>query len=107
MWYKSFDIYVQASRAPEPFATTVVEAAFCKRAIVATDTGGTSEFVENGKTGILVKPTVTALQEGLERVIEDSVLRQKLGQNAYLKASQFFSEEAITRTLENIYTFYK
>jgi len=57
-----------------------LEAMSSGRPIVASDTGGLPEIVENMKTGILVPPgDPRALSEALLKVIGDEVLAAKLG----------------------------
>ena len=103
-WYKTFDIFVHASTEPEPFATTVIEAAFSHLSIIATNTGGTGEFIENNFNGLLVMPNVDQLKEAIFRLIKDGDLRKSLGENAYRKVVSGFSEEEITAKLEEVYS---
>lgn len=102
-WYKIFDIFVHASIEDEPFATTVVEAAFSGLPIVATNTGGTAEFIEDGKNGLLVKPKKESLVEALTMLITDEGLRKRFGKAALQKASLGFTEEKITKEFERVY----
>lgn len=101
--YKLINIFVLPSKEPEPFATNVIEAAFAKLPIIATNIGGTGEFIKNNKNGLLIKHNDTnAIYKALLRLIEGRDLREKLGKNAYLDA-QNFSEEKLARKLEKIY----
>ena len=102
-WYRTFDIFVHASIEDEPFATTVVEAAFAKLPMVATNTGGTKEFVDEGVTGLLISPGKQNMAEALEALIKDAGLRQRLGEAAYEKANRGFTEQKITEEFERVY----
>lgn len=102
-WYRTLDIFVHASIEDEPFATTVVEAAFAKLPIVATDTGGTWEFVDDGVNGLLIKPEKESMVLVLKTLIESEDLRRRLGEAAYEKASWGFTEEKITKEFEQVY----
>ncbi|MCA9392336.1 glycosyltransferase, partial [candidate division WWE3 bacterium] len=86
LWYKSFDVYVHASVGDEPYATTVIEAAFAKTPIIATNTGGTAEFIVNESTGLLIEPNVQELKTALVRTVNDADLRKNLADNAYERA---------------------
>jgi glycosyltransferase involved in cell wall biosynthesis len=63
----------------EGFALPPAEAAACGCAIVATDSGGIRDFVENGVTGLLSPPRDSAaLAEHLSRLLENESLAAKL-----------------------------
>lgn len=103
VWYKVFDVFVHASIKDEPFATTVIEAALAGLPIVATDTGGTAEFIENNVNGLLVKPEEGCMAEALEKLIDNKSLRSKLGASAHQKAQNNYTETKITKELEKVY----
>jgi len=63
-----FDVYVSSS-IKESFGITLLEAAFCKKAVVATRVDGIPEIVVAGKTGLLVTPNVE---------IHERLLRQEV-----------------------------
>lgn len=74
------DIVVSASREPESFGRTVVEAQAMERPVIATAHGGSMETVEPGETGLLVPPgDPTSLARGLHTLLADHTLRQQLG----------------------------
>jgi glycosyltransferase involved in cell wall biosynthesis len=61
----------------------------CGRAIVATEPGF-SEYVENGKDGILMKPhDVRSLTDSIRYLMEDEKARKRLERNARKKAIQY------------------
>jgi L-malate glycosyltransferase len=65
------DVVVQASTR-EGMPVSLLEAARMCRPIVATDAGGTREFVIDGQTGLLVPPAdPNALAAALERLLAD------------------------------------
>lgn len=74
------DIVVSASREPESFGRTVVEAQAMERPVIATAHGGSMETVDPGETGLLVQPgDATSLARGLHTLLADRTLRQQLG----------------------------
>ena len=103
LWYKTFNIFVQASVSAEPFATTVIEAAFARLPIVATNTGGTPEFIEDEKNGLLVEPEKESMVSALTKLVNDEALRKRLGEAAFQKASSGYTEEKITKEFERVY----
>lgn len=101
--FKSLDVFVLTSEKPEPFATTVVSAAQAKIPIIATNIGGTVEFIKPGETGLLYEPgNAIQLEEQILKMFSDKKLKNKLVYNAYSRA-QAFTEEKINSQLELIY----
>jgi len=74
----------------EGFALPPAEAACCGCAIVATDSGGIADFVEDGQTGLLSPPKdPEALAENLCRVLDNEQLRLKLAEAAERRLRTF------------------
>lgn len=52
----------------EPLGNTIIEAGFCKKAVIATYVDGIAEIIENGNEGILLEPkrevSITSLPKG-------------------------------------------
>jgi glycosyltransferase involved in cell wall biosynthesis len=64
----------------ENLGLTPLEAMSCARPVVASDTGGLPEIVEDGKTGLLVPPgDPMALSKGILTLTQDEDLAKKLG----------------------------
>lgn len=78
-WVLAADVVVNPSYT-EGLPTTVLWAAACGRAVVATDVGGTPEVISDGETGMLVRPRdVEALRAALEALAGDPSRRSRLG----------------------------
>jgi glycosyltransferase involved in cell wall biosynthesis len=87
------DVVVNPSYT-EGLPTTVLEAAFLGRAVLATDVGGTDEVLKDGRSGILVAPRdINSLARQLERLLRDPLLRQQLGSAAQIDVKNRFSWE--------------
>ncbi len=100
--FAALDVFVSASRV-EPFGLVIAEAFASGCAVVATETDGATEIIEDGKTGKLV-PVENPFELGkaVGELLSDESLRQKLGDNAQ-KAAQKFSVERMTAETVNIY----
>ncbi len=76
------DLVVQSS-IREGMPVSLLEAARACRPIVATDAGGTREFITDGETGLLVAPKdVERLAIAMRRLISDGTLAARLAAGA-------------------------
>lgn len=74
----------------EPFGQVAVEAMRAGAPVIATDTGGLSDVVDDGVTGLLVPPGDSpALVAALRRLIDDAPLRSRLGAAGRDRAARF------------------
>jgi glycosyltransferase involved in cell wall biosynthesis len=85
----------------EGLPKALIEAAACARAIVTCDVPGCREVVRDGDNGLLVAPrTVPALAQALRRLIEDNVLRARMGARGRERAvAEFSIDRVIADTL--------
>ena len=92
----------------EPFGRVVVEALASSCPIVASQSGGIPEIVEDGYTGFLVPPRdVEALANALLKLSQDTNLRKQMGMRAPASARRFDVEphaRLFERTYEAILT---
>lgn len=100
-YLNAFDVFISSS-VKEGLSYTILEAMRAGIPIIATEVGGTPEMIEDGQTGLLVKPEDhQALADGIVKLTSHNVLREKLGTNAKMKAeTNFTSEEMINKTKE-------
>jgi len=88
----------------EGLPKSLLEAAACGRALVATDVPGCREVVVHGETGLLVPPRdPRALADALQRLAEDAALRRRLGAAARERAVRCFSEQQVVRATLDLY----
>jgi len=74
-YYRMSDIFVRPSRS-EGLGNVFLEAMGAGLPVVATQVGGIVDFLEDGKTGIAVRPNDPEdVARGIERLIEDRALR--------------------------------
>jgi glycosyltransferase involved in cell wall biosynthesis len=85
------DIFLMTSIA-EGTPLVILEAMSMGIPVVATDVGGISEQVANGKTGIVVPPKdVNAIAEAVLYLLENDEIRKQYGINARERIVKFFS----------------
>jgi N-acetyl-alpha-D-glucosaminyl L-malate synthase BshA len=88
----------------ESFCLSILEAMTFGCPAVSTRVGGVPEVVEDEVTGLLVPFDDTdALTAAIERMIDDTVLRKRLGEAARGDAKARFAVEAIVPKYENLY----
>lgn len=100
-----FDIFALATRQ-EASGTVYVEAEACGIPVIGTDVGGVSEMMRNGVTGMLVPVSdQAALTAALKRLIDDPVLRRRMGEAGYrmVREEGVFSPERLAETTEGLY----
>jgi glycosyltransferase involved in cell wall biosynthesis len=103
VWRRA-EICVWPAQARQALPRTLLEAAACGRALVATDPGGGCIFVRNEIEGLVVSAgDATALGTALERLARDANLRQRLGTAARLRVLQGFTEAHVKEALRGAY----
>jgi glycosyltransferase involved in cell wall biosynthesis len=81
--YAAADVVAVPSIIPDSLSRVILEAMTAGRPVVGTQVGGTPELVEDGVTGLLVKPhDPVGLARALERLLLDGPLRLRLGEQA-------------------------
>jgi glycosyltransferase involved in cell wall biosynthesis len=88
---KVTDIFVNPSYN-EGLPTSILEAGVCRRAIIATSVGGTLEIITPEQSGIIINPYSTKeLKNALKKLLDNSELRKRLGENARIEIEQKFN----------------
>jgi glycosyltransferase involved in cell wall biosynthesis len=88
----------------EGLPKSLLEAASSGRAIVTTDVPGCREVVRDGDNGILVEARNSkALADGLQRLLVDPVLRQRMGQRGRERVMSEFSQEIVVSRVMSVY----
>jgi len=100
--FQSSDIFVCPFIEPH-FARGVIEASAQGLPIIANDIGGVNELVIPNETGYLYK-NETQFQEFCEKLGEDKIKRQKMGEKGIKLAKKDFN---ITNNLKKTFDFYK
>jgi glycosyltransferase involved in cell wall biosynthesis len=87
----------------EGIPLSLIEASYCGVPIVATKVGSVSDVVVDGTNGLLVEPTVDGLVRGIEQVLNDEQLRNRLGTAGRTLARERFSIAAAQERHREMY----
>lgn len=97
------DVLVHCSTTPEPFGQVVVEGMAAALAVVSTDVGGPAEVIDDGRTGILVRPGDPGeLAAVLRRLAADPEGRHRLGAAAH-DASLAYEVENVAAPFDAVF----
>ena len=97
------DIFILPSMR-EGLPTVVLEAMSFGLPVIATDVGGTSELIINGKTGFLIKTSdVDSLIKRLSILIENELLRKIMGKSGRKLVEKKFSLKQMISSIEQKY----
>lgn len=88
----------------ESFSYTILESAMLKKTAVSSNVGGISDLIDHGENGFLFEPgDYNMLAEYIMKLIDDSKLRQEMGQKLHDKARAKFSLQNMVKTQLEIY----
>ena len=98
----SSDILVHCSLR-EGLARVLPQAMLCGKPAVSFDIDGAKEVV-NENTGFLIDPeNIDQLTSACEKLLENSDLRNQLGQNGRVAVTQQFAPDTMVNTIESVY----
>lgn len=90
--WKETDIFAFPSHH-EGFGLALAEAMCCGiPAVGYRSCPAVNELIQSGETGLLVEEGASALAEGLKKLMESPVLRERFGKNAQMAAEMYRSE---------------
>jgi glycosyltransferase involved in cell wall biosynthesis len=100
---KACDLVVHTSTAPEPFGRVIVEAMLCSRPVIAAQSGGALELVEDSKTGWLVPPgDAVKLAAAIDKCYQQPELSNAIARQAQICASQTFDIDKINQQIDRL-----
>lgn len=89
--YSSADVLVLPSLV-DAYPSVVAESMMCGTPVIGTRSGGMTEMIQDGKTGLLIEPNdVSALVNALSEFITNSQLASRMGREAFQFAQKRFS----------------
>lgn len=88
----------------EAMPLVVLEAMAAGLPVVASDVGDVGRAVADGETGIVVPPRdPVALADGLQPLLEDGALRQRMGTSGRRRVAEHFSADVTARNLSTLF----
>ena len=99
----AFDIFFQPSLW-EAMSMVVIEAMAAGKPVVVTAVGENPRVVDHGVEGLLVQPQdAEGMAAALDRLIQDTGLRERMGRAARTKAEGYFTVAHMARAYERAY----
>jgi len=99
------DVFVLASKRPEPFGIVQLEAMMKEKPVVATNRGGPLDVVVEGETGFLVPPNdPESLATKIIELLENPGLRASMGRKGRQRVLESFTLERQVADVVNIYS---
>ncbi len=97
----ALDVLVHASTLPDPLPTVLIEAMSMGRPVVASDSGGVPEIVDDGVTGLLVAPGGSrSMAEAVTGLFREPARARAMGEAGLERARRLFDIERTTRDME-------
>lgn len=101
-WMAHASLVIFPSHGPESLSRVLIEASVLGRPIAAMDTGGTSDIVRHGETGLLSSGP-EGLAADVARLVESPADRRRLGANAARHARETFDAGRVAAATEKLY----
>ncbi len=100
----ALDIFVLLSHAHEGVSQATLQAAWLKKPLITTPTGGLKEVCLHEKTGLQVKVySPEQVAESVKKMIENPIQRLSMGENAHAHVQKNFTLEHTLDQMEAIY----
>jgi glycosyltransferase involved in cell wall biosynthesis len=98
------DVVVHCSTYPDPFPGVVLQGMALGKSVIASDLGGPREQIQDGVSGVLVRPgDPPALAAAIGSLLRNPERRASLGEAAAQRVSSAFSAEAFYSKLSQVY----
>lgn len=96
------DILVHPSIHHEGFPNVLLEAGACGCAVVATDRGGTTDIIIDGKTGLITAPDIKSVKDKITQLIENEAKRKHLGASLRKWVVKNYSWDPIVKDYQKV-----
>ena len=88
---------------PDPCPQVTMEAMAMAKPVVASATGGLTDLVRDGESGLLVPPgDAAALRDAVQRLVDDPGLRVRMGEAGRARAGRYMASTVVSE-IERIY----
>lgn len=103
-FYKGLDVFALPSTQPEPFGLVVIEAMEYALPVVATNHGGPTEIITDGRDGYLVShENAEEMAARLLELLSDDRKRTKMGNVSQEKKRRLFAVSNMVNAIEKIF----
>lgn len=103
-YYNMLDVLVNISDY-ESFGVSVIEAMACEKPVIATNTGGLKEIIENSTFGSLVEVgNVEQTTQEMEKYLLDSELKERVGKAAREKVMEKYNWTHNIKQMIDVYS---
>ncbi|MBW2170584.1 MAG: glycosyltransferase family 4 protein [Deltaproteobacteria bacterium] len=100
---EALDVFVLLPET-EPFSNAVLEAMAMEKPVVVTRTQGNIEAIEDGKSGLLVRPhDIAAVIKHLGDLHDSPERRLTMGQHARQRVLRFFTQDIMMNRMEEVW----
>jgi glycosyltransferase involved in cell wall biosynthesis len=100
----ALDVFILLSTANEGVSQAILQAAFLKKPLIATPTGGLREVCVDQKTGFLVSPFCPReVADAVIKLQENPALREKMGAEAHALVTKRFTFKQTIDGMEEVY----
>lgn len=98
------DLVIHCSTIPEPFGRVIVEGMLAEKIVLAPNSGGPLEILEEGKTGYFYKMgSIESLKTKIKEIFnKDKSDIETVAKNARAEALENYSSEMMTKKFEEI-----
>jgi len=101
---RTFDVGVAVTEK-EACSRAILEMMACGKPVVAFNTGGNPELIEDGVTGILLDfGDIEGFAKSVADLLQDDTIRKKMGARARERAERLFDVKVNARKTEEIYS---
>jgi glycosyltransferase involved in cell wall biosynthesis len=103
MVFNSIDILVLPSHN-ESFGIVFLEAWSCKKPVIGVSIGAVRDVIRDGEDGLLMEmDNEASLAEKLSKLMSDTQLRKRMGENGFAKVEENYTWDIITARLRQCY----
>lgn len=103
-YYQQSDVFCFPTLG-EPFGKVIIEAMACAKPVVASNIGGSTEIIQNGKNGILVPPgRPEILAREILSILESERAGKIMGENARDTVIEKYSWQKIAEDYHRLYS---
>lgn len=95
------DIFILPSQY-EGMPLSLIEAMAAGLPCIASNVGGIPDVIDNNENGLLIAPASEQLYDGIISLLEDPILRERLGKNG-IKKSKMFSSKIMAQKYIDLY----